>query len=205
MAGALPNAGHRALATLERGGVLSGVVTQNVDRLHRAAGSQRVVELHGALAEVRCLGCGATEARDRLQGRLQSLNPGLSSARAELAPDGDAELAAELLAGFNVPSCEACGGVLKPNVVFFGEGVPRETVADAYALVDAADALLVLGSSLAVFSGFRFVKRAHESGRPIGVMNVGETRADALASVRVEGRIGELLPRLVEALGVPAS
>jgi NAD-dependent SIR2 family protein deacetylase len=153
---------------------------------------------------VKCLGCGATEARDRLQWRLQSLNPGLSSAPAELAPDGDAELAAELLAGFNVPSCEACGGVLKPNVVFFGEGVPRETVADAYAMVDAADALLVLGSSLAVFSGFRFVKRAHESGRPIGVMNVGETRADALASVRVEGRIGELLPRLVKALGIAA-
>jgi NAD-dependent SIR2 family protein deacetylase len=200
MAGALPNAGHRALAALELSGVLSGVVTQNVDRLHRAAGSQRVVELHGALAEVRCLGCGKTEARDRLQTRLESLNPGLSTASAELAPDGDAELAAELLVGFSVPSCEHCGGVLKPNVVFFGEGVPRETVDTAYAMVDAADALLVLGSSLAVFSGFRFVKRAHESGRAIGVMNVGETRADALANVRVEGRIGELLPRLAEAL-----
>jgi NAD-dependent SIR2 family protein deacetylase len=159
-----------------------------------------VVELHGALAEVKCLGCGKTQGRDQLQSRLEALNPGLSSAPAELAPDGDAELAAELLAGFSVPSCEACGGVLKPNVVFFGEGVPRETVQDAYAMVDAAGALLVLGSSLAVFSGFRFVKRAHESGRPIGVMNVGETRADALATVRVEGRIGELLPRLVDAL-----
>ena len=198
MAGALPNAGHRALAALERSGALNGVVTQNVDRLHRAAGSRRVVELHGALAEVKCLDCGNTEARSRLQSRLEALNPGLSSAlspvRAELAPDGDAELAAERLADFRVPACEACGGVLKPNVVFFGEGVPKETVAEAYSLVDDADALLVLGSSLAVFSGFRFVKRAHESGRPIYVINVGETRADALATVRVEGRLGELLP-----------
>lgn len=202
LAEARPNAGHRALAALEHGGVVAGVVTQNVDRLHSAAGSRRVVELHGALSEVKCLACGARESRARLQSRLEALNPSLAKAPAELAPDGDAELAPELLAGFVVPACEACGGILKPNVVFFGEGVPRDIVDDAYSMVDAADALLVLGSSLAVYSGFRFVKRAHANGRPICLVNLGETRADALASVRVEERLGELLPALASALGV---
>jgi NAD-dependent SIR2 family protein deacetylase len=199
---ARPNAGHRALVQLERAGHLSGLITQNVDRLHDAAGSSRVVELHGALAEVRCLGCDEREARVDLQRRLHALNPQLSAAEAELAPDGDAELAPSWLREFRVANCLACDGVLKPNVVFFGEGVPASIVADGFSIVDAADVLLVVGSSLAVYSGYRFVKRAHAGGKPIALINLGETRADSLVHVRVAARIGEVLPALSEALGV---
>ena len=197
---AQPNAGHRALVTLEQHGLVPGVITQNVDRLHHAAGSSNVIELHGALAEVRCLRCDEREPRAQLQTRLLQLNPQLAHARAELAPDGDADLAARWLADFRVANCLACDGVLKPNVVFFGESVPRDTVEAAYGLVDAADALLVVGSSLAVFSGYRFVKRAHEQRKPLAIVTLGETRGDALASVRVQLQIGEALPALADAL-----
>ena len=197
---AQPNTAHRALVALEQHGLVSGVITQNVDRLHHAAGSSNVIELHGALAEVRCLHCDEREPRSQLQSRLLELNPQLANAQAELAPDGDADLAARWLADFRVASCLACDGVLKPNVVFFGESVPRDTVAAAYAWVDAADALLVVGSSLAVFSGYRFVKRAHEQAKPVAIMTLGETRGDALANVRVQLRIGEALPALANAL-----
>ncbi len=197
--GKAPNAAHHALAAMERDGRIHGLITQNVDRLHHAAGSRDVVELHGALADVRCLGCGALEARDALQARLDALNPGWTGLRAEMAPDGDAELPAELVARFAVADCLACGGALKPDVVFFGEAVPRERVERAYAMVDDAEALLVVGSSLAVFSGFRFVKRAHARGVPIAIVNLGESRGDALASLVVNGRAGEVLPRLASA------
>ncbi len=196
-AAARPNDGHRAFAALERAGLLRGVITQNVDRLHHAAGSARVVELHGALAEVVCLACGAIEPRDALQRRLALLNPRWD-ADVELAPDGDAEL--DAADGFRVADCLACGGVLKPRVVFFGENVPLGTVDRAFALLEEGDALLVAGSSLTVYSGFRFVRRAAERGVPVVVVNLGPTRGDPLAALRVDAPVGEVLPALVTAL-----
>jgi NAD-dependent SIR2 family protein deacetylase len=203
--GAEPNVAHRTLAALEQAGIVHGVLTQNVDRLHRAAGSERVVELHGALADVRCLTCSRIVTRSSVQEKLETLNPGLVNASAELAPDGDAELATEWLSGFRVVSCEACDGVLKPDVVFFGEGVPEKRVNDAYTIVDESDVLLVLGSSLAVYSGYRFVKRAHAQGKPIAVVNLGETRADPLAQLRLDAKLGEVLPALAAELQKPAA
>lgn len=193
-----PNAAHHAIAALERAGRLTGLITQNVDRLHHAAGNQRIVELHGALSEVRCLSCGAREDRAALQARILALNPTFSARPAELAPDGDAEL--DSIAGFVVPSCLACEGILKPDVVFFGDNVPRARVEEAFAIADAAEVLLVIGSSLTVFSGYRFVLRAAERGQRIAIVNLGETRGDPHAHVRVDGRVGEVLPALASAL-----
>lgn len=195
---ALPNAGHQALATLERAGAVRGLITQNVDRLHQAAGSRRVIDLHGALEEVVCLGCGALSRRDALQARLQDLNPGLMALAAVEAPDGDAELQAPV--DFCVPACDACGGVLKPHVVFFGENVPPARYQDACALFDEAEVLLVVGSSLAVFSGYRFVVRAVERGLPVVIVNRGPTRGDAAATLRLSAGIGDLLPELAARL-----
>lgn len=197
---AQPNDGHRALAQLEDRGVVRGIITQNVDRLHHKAGSQRVIELHGALAEVECLDCGTLSARDRLQERLLNANPGWTDQAAALAPDGDADLPRAATQAFSVPACTACGGTLKPHVVFFGENVPRPRVDDAFALLDAADVLLVVGSSLTVFSGFRFVRRAHANGQPVAIVNLGPTRGDALAAVQVDGPTGLVLPALANAL-----
>ncbi len=202
--GARPNAGHQALAQLETSGLLAGVITQNVDRLHHAAGSRRVVELHGALADVRCLQCGSAEPRGELQARLLAANPNwieavqvaLDAAR----PDGDAELPPEAVAAFQVVGCRACGGTLKPDVVFFGGTVSEPTLSSAWALLAEGAALLVVGSSLTVYSGFRFVRRAHELEIPIAIVNVGPTRGDALAQVRVSAPAGEVLPRLADAL-----
>ena len=188
-----PNAAHRALAAM----TLTGLVTQNVDRLHQRAGSRDVIELHGALAEVRCLACPATESRDEVQARILALNPGFETA-AELAPDGDTEL--EPPAGFQVPACRACGGILKPDVVFFGDNVPRPRVEAAFAITDAADVLLVVGSSLTVYSGYRFVLRAAERGQKIAIVNLGSTRGDPHAHVRIDARAGDVLPRLASAL-----
>lgn len=197
-----PNGAHHALAAMERDGVIDGLVTQNVDRLHHAAGSLDVIELHGALAEVRCMECARIEPRGSLQARLTELNPGWAEQLAELAPDGDAELPDELVSAFRVAGCAACGGFLKPNVVFFGESVPRPLVERAYRRVDAAEALLVVGSSLAVFSGYRFVRRASERGVAIASINLGESRADPHATLRLEGLAGDVLPRLAAHLGV---
>jgi len=211
---ARPNAAHRALAALESAGALTGVITQNVDRLHHAAGSLQVVELHGALADVRCLTCGADEPRAELQARLLEANPGwLERARRELAgdarggarPDGDAELSPETVGALEVVACRPCGGALKPEVVFFGGTVPERTLAPAWRLLESAEALLVVGSSLTVYSGFRFVRRAHELGLPIGIVNVGPTRGDPLAEVRVGAPAGSTLARLAAALGVSIS
>ncbi|HXJ23961.1 MAG TPA: NAD-dependent protein deacetylase [Polyangia bacterium] len=205
--GARPNAAHAALADLESSGVLAGVITQNVDRLHHQAGSRRIVELHGALADVRCLGCGAPEARTDLQGRLLAANPDwLPRALLELQgdggvrPDGDAELSAETVALFQVADCLSCGGALKPDVVFFGGTVAEPTLTAAWSLLADGEALLVVGSSLTVYSGFRFVRRAHELGMPIGIVNVGPTRGDALAQARVSAPVGWVLPQLEAAL-----
>ena len=198
-ASAKPNAGHRAIAELEARGIVHGVVTQNVDRLHHAAGSQTIVELHGALHEVRCLDCGAMEPRAEVQARLSQLNPHVHAAVAEtLRPDGDADLPAEWVDGFRVPTCLACDGTIKPDVVFFGESVPPTKVEQSYALVEAADALLVVGSSLTVFSGYRFVRRAAERGIAVAIVNLGETRGDPYATVRVDAPAGDVLPRLVD-------
>jgi NAD-dependent deacetylase sirtuin 4 len=197
-----PNPAHRALAALERAGVVTGLITQNVDRLHQQAGSRRVIELHGALADVVCLACGSFEDRAALQLRLLAANPGWLARAATLAPDGDADLPDEDVATFHVPACLGCGGVLKPDVVFFGGNVGRSTVEAAWALVDDAQMLLVVGSSLAVYSGYRFVLRAKDRGLQIGLLNLGPTRADDLAAARVERRAGEALTRLAALLGV---
>ncbi len=200
-----PNDAHRALARLERAGLTTGLVTQNVDRLHQRGGSREVIELHGALAEVRCLECGALEPRSELQHRLAALNPTILERAAELAPDGDAELdaSAALLSGFGIPRCLRCEGTLKPNVVFFGENVPRALVDEAYARVEASEVLLVIGSSLAVFSGYRFVRRAEERGIAVAIVNLGPSRGDPHATLRVEARAGEVLPWLAERLTAP--
>ena len=198
--GARPNAAHEALAALEHAGASTGIITQNVDRLHHAAGSRRVVELHGALADVRCLSCARVEPRAAIHERLCAENPGWLARAAAPTPDGDADLPDEAVAEFRVVACVACGGVLKPDVVFFGGTVGEATMTDAWALLDASAALLVVGSSLAVYSGFRFVRRAHELGLPVALLNDGPTRADDLVDVRVAARAGDVLPRLAEAL-----
>ncbi len=197
---ARPNAAHESLAALERQGHVLGLITQNVDRLHHAAGSQRVIELHGALARVRCLDCDAIEPRAELQERLLSLNPGFAERSAELLPDGDAELPFEAVRAFQIAGCLRCGGTLKPDVVFFGDNVPPPTVEAAFAMVEQGDALLVVGSSLAIYSGFRFLQRAVDRHMPIGLINIGECRGTELMDVRVEARAGEVLPRLAAAL-----
>ena len=199
--GAEPNAAHRALAALERAGQAAGVITQNVDRLHQRAGSRRVVELHGALADVACLRCGRHEARHELQARLLEANPGWLESAAEVKPDGDAELHADSVEAFAVVGCRICGGELKPDVVFFGGTVAERTLAAAWALFEEAEALLVVGSSLAVYSGFRFVRRAQERALPIAIVNVGPTRADDMAAAKIAAPVGAILPRLATALG----
>jgi NAD-dependent protein deacetylase/lipoamidase sirtuin 4 len=197
---ARPNAAHQALAELEREGHVLGLITQNVDRLHHAAGSQRVIELHGALARVRCLDCEALEPRTQLQERLLALNPGFAERTAELRPDGDAELPVEAVAAFQVAACTRCGGTLKPDVVFFGDNVPPPTVEAAFSMLEEGDALLIVGSSLAIYSGFRFLQRAADRHMPMGLVNMGECRGGELVDVRVEARAGEVLPRLAAAL-----
>lgn len=200
MADADPNDGHRALADLERTGVLRGLITQNVDGLHTEAGSRNVIDLHGRIADVVCVGCGRRGPRRDLQERLAALNPGFAEAAgpAVTAPDGDAEL--DAVSGFRLAPCTGCGGVLKPDVVFFGENVPRERVTRAYALVDAAEALLVAGSSLTVMSGLRFVRYAAKHSIPVVIINRGPTRGDELATARVDDGCSETLIALAAAL-----
>jgi NAD-dependent SIR2 family protein deacetylase len=200
MAHAAPNAGHRALAALERCGALHGLITQNVDGLHGAAGSSAMIDLHGRIADVVCVSCGRRSTRAALQERLTALNPGFVEAAGgavEAAPDGDAELAA--VDGFRPAGCSGCGGVLKPDVVFFGENVPRERVSRAYAMVDAAAALLVAGSSLTVQSGLRFVRHAYKAGIPVVIVNRGATRGDEFAAVRVDAGCSDVLSAVAAA------
>ena len=203
-----PNAGHRALAALEHQGVLTGVITQNVDGLHHRAGSRAVVELHGALGWVSCLACRALEPRAALQGRLVAANEYWLADRARAAtarPDGDAELDASEVAAFAVVDCSACGGPLKPEVVFFGGSVAEPTLAAAWTLFERAEVLLVVGSSLTVYSGFRFVRRAQELALPIAVINIGPTRADDLVQAKVSAPASAVLPRLARRLRAPSS
>jgi NAD+-dependent protein deacetylase sirtuin 4 len=202
---ARPNPGHQALARMEQAGHVAGLITQNVDGLHQAAGSRRVVELHGSLAMVRCIECGVTVTRDAFQERLLALNvewaPRVPGVAVQAAPDGDAELDADAVEVFRVPDCVACAGVVKPHVVFFGENVPAEVVRVAWNVFEDGDILLVTGSSLAVYSGRRFVDRACRKGIPVVIINRGPTRADAVAAVKVDGRLGTHLPALADALG----
>lgn len=205
---ARPNAAHLALAELEALGLVHQLITQNVDDLHQEGGSRAVVQLHGRNRVVVCLDCRAEFPREEMQERLREQNADWLAAaqwdrfhadEADFAPDGDAEITRHV-DGFAVPKCRRCGGLLKPAVVFFGESVPRDKVGYAMGRVDEADALLVVGSSLTVWSGFRFAKRAHDRGLPIAIVNIGPTRADELATVKVELECGTVLSDLTRAL-----
>jgi NAD-dependent SIR2 family protein deacetylase len=205
MSRAEPNAGHRAMAQLEAGGYLHSVITQNVDGLHQRAGSRRLIELHGNLHHVICLACQARYARASLQAQLERDNPELANVLAQPLPDGDAAVEPDALEDFHAPACAACGGVLMPDVVFFGDNVPPARTAQALAEMEAADALLVVGSSLMVFSGYRFCRMAAAAGKPIAAINAGRTRADDLISLKLELPAQEVLPQLVDLLSVTAA
>ncbi|MFT5482148.1 MAG: NAD-dependent SIR2 family protein deacetylase [Halieaceae bacterium] len=198
---ATPNTAHRALAQLEANGHVELLITQNVDRLHQRSGSRRVVDLHGRLDEVNCLDCGATYKRDLIQILLQRNNPALFNLAVETLPDGDADLADHYIHNVNVPVCERCAGRLMPNVVFFGGGVPKSRVKRCMDSVAKADALLSIGSSLQVLSGYRFCRRAHELGKPVVLINPGTTRADSIAFLKLTSPCAPLLEQLLEPTG----
>ena len=193
IARAAPNPGHQAVAEMERRGLLSGIITQNVDGLHQAAGARDVVELHGSLSRVICLGCGERTPRDELDQRLRAANPAWAAQARQVNPDGDAVLDDAATDHFNVVDCARCAGALKPDVIFFGENVPPGRVADCYALVSEARALLVLGSSLTVMSGYRFVRHAARLGIPVAIINQGPTRGDAQATLTLDAPLGAAL------------
>jgi NAD-dependent SIR2 family protein deacetylase len=193
-----PNAGHLSVAALESAGLVTGVITQNVDSLHHKAGSAAVIDLHGRLDTVMCMACGLRGSRVALHDRLASVNAGWEGAATRINPDGDVDLPETSVDAFVMVDCTACGGPLKPDVVYFGESVPPARVTDSYAMVDSASALLVLGSSLHVYSGRRFVTHSHKLGLPIIIVNQGETKADDLASVRIDAALGETLTALTD-------
>ena len=197
---AQPNAGHRAVAALEQAGMVRGIITQNVDGLHQAAGSSNVVELHGTLYQVTCLQCGRLFDREQIQRDMLQANPGWEGTDALSTPDGDAVLQQAEIDGFRSPECGACGGELKPHVVFFGENVPRAVVDRAWEMLERSRAVLVAGSSLTVYSGFRFVDKAARQGKPVAVINMGPTRADPLATLKVEAPLGAALAQLAQRL-----
>lgn len=203
MDAARPNTGHRAVADLERAGVVHGVITQNVDLLHTKAGTRRVIDLHGSYAQVRCLDCGTRVSRMSLADRLDAANPGFADTVAaatgvEIAPDADAVI--ESTDHFRMVDCADCGGTLKPDIVYFGESVPKPRVAAAFEIVTGADALLVVGSSLTVMSGLRFVRRAARDRLPIVIVNRGATRGDDIATFKVEDGCSDVLQALASAL-----
>ena len=197
MHAAQPNAAHRGLMALEERGRVAELVTQNVDGLHQAAGSRSVIDLHGRVDVVRCMRCERRVPRAVVQEQLARHNPGFAELVARPAPDGDSELDATDVTSFAVPGCEACGGVLKPDVVFFGERVPPDRVRRAFAALAKADAMLVVGSSLMVYSGYRFVKAMADSGKPIAAVNLGRTRADNLVTLKVSARCADALAFLL--------
>jgi len=196
IAAARPNDGHRAVAALERAGLVSGVITQNVDGLHQAAGSAAVTELHGSLHQVRCLACGERTPRAALQERLRTANRHWTASSALINPDGDAVVTDAEIESFTVVDCASCGGVLKPDVVFFGENVPQARAAACYERVTSARSLIVLGSSLTVMSGFRYVRHAAKLGLPVVIINQGQTRGDQYATVQLDAPLGETLAAL---------
>ncbi|WP_041782054.1 NAD-dependent protein deacetylase [Mycolicibacterium chubuense] len=203
-----PNAGHRALAALERAGVVTGLITQNVDLLHTKAGSRAVVNLHGTYVQVVCLDCGHTMSRAELADLLEAANPGFLERAHDVgsiavAPDADAVVGDT--ANFRIVDCPACGGMLKPDIVYFGENVPKPVVDLAYSLIDDADALLVAGSSLTVYSGYRFVRHAAAQGKPIAIVNRGRTRGDDLATVKIDNGCSPMMALLADELPALAS
>lgn len=200
---ARPNAGHQAVAAFARHGLLSGVITQNVDGLHQAAGSEGVVELHGSLARVRCLTCDALTSRQELSVRLEEANATFEPVATGINPDGDADLSDEQVTGFRVLPCTDCGGILKPDVVFFGESVPAQRIEYCRQLVGEASTLLVLGSSLTVMSGLRFVRQAAQAGSQVLIINRDPTRGDQLAHTRVSLPLGTALHSVAEVLNIP--
>jgi NAD-dependent SIR2 family protein deacetylase len=197
---AIPNAAHHAIAELERCAYVSCVITQNVDNLHQAAGSQNVIDLHGVLQHIRCLECGAKSSRDDYQSRLQDCNPDWSASMTAIAPDGDARISVEDMHSFVIPGCLKCGGIVKPDVVFFGEPVPESRLRKAKRFLRQSRALLVIGSSLMVFSGYRFARFASAAGQPIAIVNRGTTRADELATHKLTANCAELLSQAVSRL-----
>lgn len=201
---ATPNSAHHALAAMEAAGRIELLLTQNVDRLHQRAGSHAVIDLHGRLDVIVCMDCGQRSPRDAFQTALQTRNPTFANLDAGIAPDGDADLDGIDFSGFEVPACSHCAGVLKPDVVFFGENVPRPRVQTAMDALAASDAMLVVGSSLMVRSGLRFVEAATALGKPVAAINLGRTRADALLALKVEEACGVALEGVVEALIVGA-
>lgn len=205
LAQATPNAAHRALAQLQQAGYLAGILTQNVDGLHQQAGSRAVIELHGSIHAVRCLACGTHYPRAEIQQELARCNPAFVHLQADALPDGDAQLEPQADAAFHVPACVACGGMLQPDVVFFGDGVPAGRSAQAEAATQACDAMLVIGSSLMVLSGFRFPRMAAAAGKPVVAINRGITRADDLLAFKLREDAESVLPRLAALLGVSAS
>jgi NAD-dependent SIR2 family protein deacetylase len=200
MRNARPNPGHAALARLQAHALLGPIITQNVDGLHQRAGSEGVLELHGSIHTVICLACGERQARAQVQAQLEALNPQLAGASAQAAPDGDAHVDPDSLEGFRVPDCGHCGGVLQPDVVFFGDSVPGERTSEARERVENASALLVVGSSVMVHSGYRLCTRAAEAGKPLAALNAGRTRADHLFCLKAEEALQEMLPSLAEML-----
>ena len=197
---AKPNSAHSALAKLEHSSHVHSLITQNVDNLHRIAGSQQVIDLHGVLHKTRCLSCETKGNRGDWQGRLEECNPDWRADVAVYTPDGDAEISKPDYESFNVPDCPLCGGIVKPDVVFFGEPVPMERVHDATAKLERSNALLVVGSSLMVLSGYRFARLAHEADIPVAIINRGRTRADDIAVQKISHDCAEILPRLVDGL-----
>lgn len=200
IARAAPNAGHRAVAELQARGLLAGIITQNVDGLHQAAGAREVIELHGSLDRVACLSCRRRSPRQDLHRRLTAANPGWHAVAAEINPDGDAVLTDEQVETFRVVDCHRCGGLLKPDVIFFGENVPRPRVEECFSLTERAGMLLVLGSSLTVMSGYRFVRHAAERGIPVAIVNRGPTRGDSDAVVTLDAPLGAALTALLREL-----
>jgi NAD-dependent SIR2 family protein deacetylase len=199
---ATPNRGHQAVAELGRRGLLAGIITQNVDGLHQAAGAAGVIELHGSLHRVICLSCGQLTSRTDLDLRLSAANPGWDAESAALInPDGDAVLVDDATDRFQIVDCSACQGVLKPDVVFFGENVPAQRVQACYAMVERASSLVVLGSSLTVMSGLRYVRHAARLRRPVVIVNQGSTRGDGLAGATIDAPLGQTLTTLVASLG----
>jgi len=186
VARARPNRAHEALVELESQGRMTTLVTQNVDGLHARAGQRQIIDLHGRIDQVICLDCGARVGRLEVQQRLGEANPQWTGLSASIAPDGDADFEHADVRGFRAPHCIDCGGLLKPDVVFFGENVPRERVAAARAALGMADAMLVIGSSLMVYSGYRFARLAHDAGMPLAMLTRGITRADELASLKLD-------------------
>lgn len=197
---AQPNAAHSSLATLEQRGRLSGLITQNVDRLHQRAGHQHVIDLHGRLDRVVCMNCGHRVSRSAVQQFLDATNKPMDAQLVGLAPDGDADIEATDFSHIVSPSCTHCDGILKPDVVFYGDSVPKHVVQQGYDIVDSADAVLIVGTSLMVYSSFRFVRRAHARGVPIVAINQGKTRADDLIQAKAQGNCADLMPQLLTRL-----